>query len=82
MPPGTSKGSSFVHDPKMAKEMSVKGQVRLLFNSKANNGISVKTITRSMEASQKLKNISVKTLGIVILINVNLFSVYCLYFYF
>ena len=60
----------------------MKGQVRLLFNSKANNGISVKTITRSMEASQKLKNISVKTLGIVILINVNLFSVYCLYFYF
>ena len=47
----------------MAREMSVKGQVRLLFNSKANNGISVKTITRSMEASQKLKNIAVKTLG-------------------
>ena len=63
VPPGTGKGSSFVHDPKMAREMSVKGQVRLLFNSKANNGISVKTITRSMEASQKLKNISVKTLG-------------------
>ena len=63
VPPGSSKGSSFIHDPKMAKEMSVKGQVKLLFNSKANNGVSVKTITRSMEASQKLKNITIKTLG-------------------
>ena len=63
VPPGSNKGSSFIHDPKMAREMSVKGQVKLLFNCKANNGVSVKTITRSMEAAQKLKNITVKTLG-------------------
>ena len=63
VPPGSNKGSSFIHDPKMAKEMSVKGQVKLLFTSKANNGVSSKTITRSMEAAQKLKNISIKTLG-------------------
>ena len=50
------------------QEMSVRGQVRLLFNSMANNGVSVKTITRSMEAAQKLKNISVKTLGELLLI--------------
>ena len=45
----------------------MRGQVRLLFNSMANNGVSVKTITRSMEAAQKLKNISVKTLGELLL---------------
>ena len=72
VPPGSGKGASFIHDPKMAKEMSVKGQVRLLFNCRANNGVSVKTITRSMEAAQKQKNISVKTLGLYHLICIHL----------
>ena len=29
MPPGCGRGQSFVHDPKMAKEMAVKGQIKL-----------------------------------------------------
>jgi len=59
-PPGSSKGSSFVHDPKMARESSVKGQVKMQFTTHAGN--NVKTICRSIEASQKIKNITIKTL--------------------
>ena len=43
-PPGSSKGSSFVHDPKMARESSVKGQVKMQFTTHAGN--NVKTICR------------------------------------
>jgi len=61
VPPGSGRGQSFVHDPKMAREASVKGQVKLQF---VGNGVAntIKVISRSMEASQKLKNITMKTL--------------------
>ena len=32
VPPGCGTGGPFVHDPKMAREASVKGQVKLLFS--------------------------------------------------
>lgn len=60
-PPGTGKGQQFVHDPKMAREAAVKGQVKLQFSGVGNTN-TVKVICRSIEASQKLKNITVKTL--------------------
>jgi len=59
VPPGAGKGASFVHDPKMARETSVKGQVKLQFTGIGNRD---KIICRSMEASQKLKTIQIKTL--------------------
>lgn len=60
-PPGTGKGQQFVHDPKMAREAAVKGQVKLQFIGVGNTN-TVKVISRSIEASQKLKNITIKTL--------------------
>jgi len=60
-PPGTGKGQQFVHDPKMAREAAVKGQVKLQFSGVGNTN-TVKVISRSIEASQKLKNITIKTL--------------------
>lgn len=61
VPPGSGRGQSFVHDPKMAREASVKGQVKLQFIGVGNTN-TLKVISRSMEASQKLKNITIKTL--------------------
>lgn len=58
-PPGSKSGASFVHDPKMAREVMVKGQVKLRYKSIDGKD---KIATRAMEASQKLKNITVKTL--------------------
>jgi len=58
-PPGSKSGQSFVHDPKMAKETSVRAQVKLLFKGVGNQD---KIVSRSIEAQQKLKNITVKTL--------------------
>ena len=54
-PPGSSAGKSFVHDPKMASEARVIGNVKLRF--KAVNGKSY-LISRSMEATQKVKTLS------------------------
>eukprot|EP00090_Calanus_glacialis_P008475 TRINITY_DN16831_c0_g1_i1.p1 TRINITY_DN16831_c0_g1~~TRINITY_DN16831_c0_g1_i1.p1 ORF type:complete len:1318 (-),score=560.98 TRINITY_DN16831_c0_g1_i1:78-3809(-) len=45
----------------MAREASVKGQVKLQFIGVGNTN-TLKVISRSMEASQKLKNITIKTL--------------------
>jgi DNA repair protein RAD50 len=58
-PPGSGNGRSFVHDPKMAGEVRVVGTVKLRFR-----GINGKSylISRSVEATQKAKNISIKTL--------------------
>jgi len=63
VPPGSSRGASFVHDPKFAKEACVKGQVKLQFHTTGiNAGTQMKIICRSIEAAQKLKNITTKTL--------------------
>ena len=45
-PPGSSAGKSFIHDPKMAKESCVKGQVKLAFTVNTNKGRQHKIITR------------------------------------
>ena len=58
-PPGSSAGKSFVHDPKMASEARVVGNVKLRF--RAVNGKSY-LISRSMEATQKTKTLSKKSL--------------------
>ena len=54
-PPNSSNGSSFVHDPKMASESKVIGNVKLRL--RAVNGKSY-MISRSMEVTQKAKSIS------------------------
>ena len=58
-PPGSGGGRSFVHDPKMASEVNVTGTVKLLFR-----GTDKKPylISRSIQATQKPKTISIKTL--------------------
>ncbi|XP_042867629.1 DNA repair protein RAD50-like [Penaeus japonicus] len=58
-PPGCGKGASFVHDPKLAKEVTVRGQIKLML--KDTKGATLVT-TRSLEATQKLKKIECKTI--------------------
>lgn len=58
VPPGCGTGGSFVHDPKMAREAAVKGQVKMQFVV----GKTSYVVVRSLEASQKIKNITVRTL--------------------
>ncbi len=56
-PPGSYSGKSFVHDPKMAGEMSVKAQVKLAFQ-----GVDKQryVVLRCLEATQKAKTITIK----------------------
>ncbi|NXN35568.1 RAD50 protein, partial [Rhinoptilus africanus] len=61
-PPGT-KGSSFVHDPKVANETDVRAQIRLQFRDV--NG-EVVAVQRSMVCTQKGKKTEFKTLEGVI----------------
>ncbi|NXN61645.1 RAD50 protein, partial [Rynchops niger] len=61
-PPGT-KGSSFVHDPKVANETDVRAQIRLQFRDV--NGELV-AVQRSMICTQKGKKTEFKTLEGVI----------------
>ncbi|NWU98736.1 RAD50 protein, partial [Upupa epops] len=61
-PPGT-KGSSFVHDPKVANETDVRAQIRLQFRDV--NGELV-AVQRSMVCTQKGKKTEFKTLESVI----------------
>ena len=58
-PPGTGRGASFVHDPKICNENSVRGNIRLLFNSIGNQSIKAE---RAMEVTQKTKKMEFKTL--------------------
>ncbi|KAG7166953.1 DNA repair protein RAD50-like 1 [Homarus americanus] len=59
VPPGCGRGASFVHDPKMAKESSVRGQVKLRFTDARGKVI---VSTRSLVATQKPKSLECKTL--------------------
>ncbi|KAK7078560.1 hypothetical protein SK128_026094 [Halocaridina rubra] len=58
-PPGCGKGGSFVHDPKLAKESQVRGQIKLKFSNIRSLCI---TSTRSLEAIQKPKKLEFRTL--------------------
>lgn len=59
LPPGCGRGASFVHDPKLAMESQIYGQVRLLFKSADGKEIEA---CRSLEVTQKHKKLEVKTL--------------------
>ncbi|XP_043232037.1 DNA repair protein RAD50-like [Amphibalanus amphitrite] len=59
MPPGSSRGQSFVHDPAIAKEVTVKAQVKLLFTNVRGEKM---TALRIFEGTQKAKTITMKTL--------------------
>ncbi|XP_065068362.1 DNA repair protein RAD50-like [Rhopilema esculentum] len=62
MPPGC-KNSAFIHDPKIAGEKEVKGQVKLRFTDITGTRY---TIARSMVSSQKVKKVETKSLESVI----------------
>uniref|UniRef100_A0A8C4R6T7 RAD50 homolog, double strand break repair protein n=1 Tax=Eptatretus burgeri TaxID=7764 RepID=A0A8C4R6T7_EPTBU len=57
-PPGT-KGTAFVHDPKVAHETDVRAQIRLQFRDV--NG-EIVAVQRSLQATQKAKKVELKTL--------------------
>ncbi|XP_023226241.1 DNA repair protein RAD50-like [Centruroides sculpturatus] len=59
MPPNSGRDGSFVHDPKVAHETSVKGQIKLQLKDMTNKTV---VITRSLEASQKVKKVALRTL--------------------
>lgn len=59
MPPGCGRGGSFVHDPKLAKEATVRGQIKLLFRDIRGQEL---VTTRSIEATQKAKRPECRTL--------------------
>lgn len=63
MPPGCTKGGAFIHDPKVAHEREVKGQIRLQFRDISRKPCIVQ---RSMTATQKAKKVEMKTLDGVI----------------
>lgn len=58
MPPNCRDGC-FVHDPKVAHETTVKGQIKLQLKDMTNK---IMVITRSLEATQRVKNVSLRTL--------------------
>ena len=63
VPPGASRGASFVHDPKMAKERETCGTVKLLYQG--TDGCNY-TITRSLTARVSGKSLTTKTLDTTI----------------
>ncbi|CAH3151310.1 unnamed protein product [Porites evermanni] len=58
MPPG-SKQNLFVHDPKIAGEMEVRGQIKLKFRDVTGNPM---VVTRTLVSEQKGKKVVTKTL--------------------
>ncbi|ESP01816.1 hypothetical protein LOTGIDRAFT_139048 [Lottia gigantea] len=63
LPPNSMKNCAFIHDPKIAGEREVKGQIRLQLRDVTGKQVLV---TRSVTATQKLKKIEMKTLEGVI----------------
>lgn len=58
MPPG-SKGNLFVHDPKIAGEIEVRGQIKLKFRDVTGNPI---VVTRTLVSEQKGKMVRTRTM--------------------
>ncbi len=54
MPPGAKTGGAFVHDPKVAHDTEVRGQIRLLFQDVTGHNVQVQ---RTLVATQKVKRI-------------------------
>merc|ERR1712002_987174 len=62
-PPGCGAGAAFVHDPKIAGEREVKGQVRLQFKNVKDR---LHVVQRSLLATQTNQSVKMKTIdGIV-----------------
>lgn len=59
MPPGTKSGHAFVHDPRSSGQTQVKANVKLRFTSRAGESL---VVVRSMEVTQKKKNLQFKQL--------------------
>ncbi|XP_050538182.1 DNA repair protein RAD50 [Daktulosphaira vitifoliae] len=64
--PKNTKNGGFVWDPKLSDHMTVKGQVKLYFNDTKN--VSV-VVSKTLESTQKLKNITTRSLDQTISIN-------------
>ncbi|CAH1777281.1 unnamed protein product [Owenia fusiformis] len=58
-PPGSKTNGAFVHDPKIAGESMVRAQIRLAFQDVMGQAV---VCQRSIEATQKAKSVSTKTL--------------------
>ncbi|XP_076033751.1 DNA repair protein RAD50-like [Oratosquilla oratoria] len=58
-PPGSGTGASFVHDPKLTEVVQIRGQVKLLMRDVLGKEL---TATRSLEATQKAREIQCKKL--------------------
>ncbi len=52
MPPGAKTGGAFVHDPKVAHDTEVRGQIRLLFQDVTGHNVQVQ---RTLVATQKVE---------------------------
>ncbi|CAL4082296.1 unnamed protein product, partial [Meganyctiphanes norvegica] len=63
VPPGCGKGASFIHDPKMARDHVVRGQIKLAFYDPKGQKIIA---SRSAEVTQKQKALQMKTLDATI----------------
>ena len=48
--PPNAKGGAFVHDPKVSRELEVKGQIKLKFK---NTRSQTMVVTRSLQSTQK-----------------------------
>lgn len=66
LPPGSSKGQAFVHDPRSVGQSVVKANVKLRFTNRAGTSM---VVTRSMELTQKKTTLSFKALDGVLRTN-------------
>ncbi|CAF2452997.1 unnamed protein product [Rotaria sp. Silwood2] len=64
MPSGAKTGEAFVHNPKLAHDTEVRGQIRLLFQDVTGYNVQVQ---RTLVATQKKTNISLRTLECIII---------------
>lgn len=63
VPAGTKQGQSFVHDPKMARQPEIRGQIKLLMADCKGEEV---VVTRTLQTTQKAKTLQFKTLDPVI----------------
>ncbi|GFH15351.1 DNA repair protein RAD50, partial [Haematococcus lacustris] len=63
LPPNTRSGQSFIHDPKVAHETEVKGQIKLRFVTSSGQPV---VVVRSFSLTQKKAQMQFKTLDSVL----------------
>ncbi|KAF2355147.1 P-loop containing nucleoside triphosphate hydrolase [Trinorchestia longiramus] len=59
VPPGCGRGGPFVHDPKISREMAVRGQIKLRIITATRERVD---LVRSMEVVQKARSLEFKSL--------------------